>query len=131
MWKIIFRLKSIINIVQAIIFWLFEPFLRQAFGQSPLVNVEYAHLFLSLVIVLGIGYWWVGDNPNEHRDIIKLGIYGQISAFIILVYHVYADNIKPVFIVPGIFDIIFATLYIIFLVQNPILTDSKNTNPKS
>lgn len=70
-WKYIFQLKAAINWVESVFLLLSDQWIRELLGEKPLVNSEYSHLFLALVFVIGIGYWWVGqdiDRASRHRQ---------------------------------------------------------------
>ncbi|GAX42379.1 hypothetical protein NIES4075_33800 [Tolypothrix sp. NIES-4075] len=76
-WKYIFQLKAAINWVESVFFLLSDQWIRELLGEKPLVNSEYSHLFFVLVFVIGIGYWWVGQDIDRNHGIVKLGIIAQ------------------------------------------------------
>jgi hypothetical protein len=46
---------------------------------------------------------------------VKLGIYAQSSVFPVLAYHTVVGNLHPVYLIPGIIDLVFAILFALFL----------------
>jgi len=114
-WKYIFQLKAIINWVESIFLLLSDQWIREFLGEKPLTNSEYSHLFLALVFVIGIGYWWVGNDISRNHGIVKLGIIAQSSVFLVLVYHTLVSNLHPFYLIPGVIDLTFAILFGIFL----------------
>jgi len=80
-WKYIFQLKAIINGLN-LYFAIDDQF--ASYLVKPLTNPEYSHLFLVLVFVIGIGYWWVGNDISRNQGIVKLGIIAQSSVFLVL-----------------------------------------------
>jgi hypothetical protein len=48
-----------------------DRWIREVLDQEPLLNPEYSHLFLALVFIIGIGYWWVGNDMERHQGIIE------------------------------------------------------------
>ncbi|RUT02019.1 hypothetical protein DSM106972_060940 [Dulcicalothrix desertica PCC 7102] len=114
-WKYVFQLKAVINWVESVFLLLSDQWIRKSLNLEPLVNSEYSHLFLALVFVIGIGYWWVGQDISENFSIVKLGIYAQYSVFSILAYHTIVGNIHPFYLLPGVINLIFAILFTIFV----------------
>ncbi|BAZ13695.1 hypothetical protein NIES4071_55350 [Calothrix sp. NIES-4071] len=114
-WKYVFQLKAVINWVESVFLLLSDQWIREFLNLEPLVNAEYSHLFLALVFVIGIGYWWVGQDIPNNFSIVKLGIYAQYSVFSVLAYHTVVGNIHPFYLMPGVIDLIFAILFTIFV----------------
>ncbi len=114
-WKYIFQLKAVINWVESVFLLLSDQWIRQSLGEQPLTNPEYAHLFLALVFIIGIGYWWVGNDMERDRSIVKLGIYAQYSVFFVLAYHTLLGKLHPFYLIPGVIDLVFAILFTVFV----------------
>lgn len=114
-WKYVFQSKAVINWVESVFLLLSDQWIRKLLNIEPLVNPEYSHLFLVLVFVIGIGYWWVGQDIAQNFSIVKLGIFAQYSVFFVLAYHAIVGNIHPFYLVPGIIDLIFAILFTVFI----------------
>ncbi|MBD2778462.1 hypothetical protein [Iningainema tapete] len=114
-WKYIFQLKAVINWVESVFLLLSDQWIRSLLNQAPLTNPEYSHLFLVLVFMIGIGYWWVGNDVERNYGIIKFGILAQSSVFVVLAYHTLVNKLHPLYLIPGIIDLVFAILFSIFL----------------
>jgi hypothetical protein len=82
-------------------------------GEKPLTNPEYLQLFVVLVFIIGIGYWWVSQDISRNREIVKLGIYAQYSVFGVLAYQTLIGNVHPLYLIPGVIDLIlrFSSVY--------------------
>lgn len=114
-WKYIFLVKAIINWVESVALLFSARLIREALNLKPLVNPEYSQLFLVLVFVIGIAYWWVGNDISGNYAIIKFGVYAQFSVFFVLAYHTLIGNVHPFYLIPGIIDLVFAILFSLFL----------------
>ena len=114
-WKYIFYLKAVINWVESLGLLFADRWIREFLGQEPLTNPEYLQLFLVLVIVIGVGYWWVGNDISRNHNIVKLGIYAQFSVFAVLAYQTLARSLHPFYLIPCIIDLTFAILFVVFL----------------
>jgi hypothetical protein len=114
-WKYIFQLKAAINWIEALALLFADRWIRELLGEKPLTNPEYLQLFVVLVFVIGIGYWWVSQDISRNREIVKLGIYAQCSVFVVLAYQTLVGNVHPLYLMPGVIDLIFAILFGLFL----------------
>ena len=114
-WKYIFQLKAVINWSESLALLFADRWIRELLGEKPLTNPEYLQLFVVLVFVIGIGYWWVSQDISRNREIVKLGIYAQCSVFVVLAYQTLIGNVHPLYLIPGIIDLIFAILFGLFL----------------
>ncbi|MEG5067246.1 hypothetical protein QUB33_26965 [Microcoleus sp. B3-A4] len=114
-WKYIFQLKAAINWIESLALLFADRWIRELLGEKPLTNPEYLQLFVVLVFVIGIGYWWVSQDISRNREIVKLGIYAQSSVFIVLAYQTLVGNVHPLYLIPGVIDLIFAILFGLFL----------------
>ncbi|MBD1934032.1 hypothetical protein H6F79_19750 [Trichocoleus sp. FACHB-69] len=114
-WKYIFQLKAVINWIESLALLFADRWIRELIGEKPLTNPEYLQLFLVLVIVIGIGYWWVSQDISRNHEIVKLGIFAQYSVFGVLAYQTLIGNVHPLYLIPGVIDLIFAILFSVFL----------------
>jgi hypothetical protein len=114
-WKYIFQLKAAINWIESLALLFADRWIRELIGEKPLTNPEYLQLFVVLVFVIGIGYWWVSQDISRNREIVKLGIYAQCSVFVVLAYQTLVGNVHPLYLIPGVIDLIFAILFGLFL----------------
>lgn len=114
-WKYVFQVKAVINWVESVALLFTDQAIRQWLNEKPLANPEYSHLFLALVFVIGIAYWWVGQDILRNLAIVKFGIYAQTSVFLVLAYHTLSGNIHPFYLIPGVIDLTFAILFGLFL----------------
>ena len=114
-WKYIFQLKAAINWIESVALLFADRWIRELLGEKPLTNPEYLQLFVVLVFVIGIGYWWVSQDISRNREIVKLGIYAQCSVFVVLAYQTLVGNVHPLYLMPGVIDLIFAILFGLFL----------------
>lgn len=114
-WKSVFLTKSIITCAEGAALFFADSWLRNFLNARPLVNVEYSQLFFGLVFFIGVSYWWVSSDIFKNHGIIKFGICAQSFVFVELAYHTIVGNIHPLYLIPGIIDLIFAILYTVFL----------------
>ncbi len=118
-WKYVFQVKAVINWVESVALLFTDQAIRQWLNEKPLANPEYSHLFLALVFVIGIAYWWVGQDISRNLAIVRFGIFAQTSVFLVLAYHTLIGSVHPFYLIPGIIDLTFAILFGVFLYSNP------------
>jgi len=114
-WKSVFLSKSVITSAEAAALFVGDAWLRAYLHTSPLINVEYSQLFFGLVFFIGVAYWWVGSDLDSNHGIIKFGICAQSLVFTLLAYHTAIGNVHPLYLLPGIIDLVYAILYSAFL----------------
>lgn len=91
----------------------------------PLFNMELPRfpvfflLFLGLAFVYGIGYYWVSRDISKNHDIVRLGIIGKILVFAGLLWAGISGQIAWITVGAGVVDLIFAILFIEFLISYP------------
>src|SRR5262245_9185157 len=94
-WTWVFRFKGIWNCVVTILFCFGEDSLRTQMG-VPLPDPAYRAMFLALAFTFGLGYWRVSQDLTTNRDIIRGGVIGQMSVFIVLANEVFVAHRLPV-----------------------------------
>ncbi len=114
-WKYVFLSKAVINWVEFVGLLFGDQWIRELLNLKPLTNPEYLHMFIVLIFIIGIGYWWVGNDLSSNRDIVKLGICAQSSVFPVLVYHTAIGNLHPLYLIPGVIDQVYSILFGLFL----------------
>ena len=114
-WKSVFLSKSVITSAEAAALFVGDAWLRAYLHTTPLVNVEYSQLFFGLVFFIGVAYWWVGNDLDHNHGIVKFGICAQSLVFALLAYHTAIGTVHPLYLLPGIIDLIYAVLYSVFL----------------
>jgi hypothetical protein len=79
----------------------FDPFGGQLFGM--------------LAAVFGYGYFLVGRDPARNEGIVWMGIIGKLLIFALFLAHAMAGTFPFVLVIPTIGDVIFAFLFLEFL----------------
>jgi hypothetical protein len=80
-------------------------------GESRL----YTQSFFSFVFIFGIGYWLVSRDPERNRTIVKLGLVGKTTIFLLSLRYVTARKVPPIVLLAGVIDLIYAGLFAEFL----------------
>jgi len=90
--------------------WIFP-----VFHMPPPTYPIFFLMFLALCFIFGNGYHWVSRDLSRNHGIIKLGVIGKLIVFGGLLWAGLTGQIHPVFILPGVVDLVFSILYIGFL----------------
>jgi hypothetical protein len=116
-WAGVFYVKGAWNCLGAVLFFFFEDLVRDRLG-TPRPDPAYRAMFLALAFIFGLGYLRVGQDPTRNRDIVRGGVLGQSAVFVVLAYEVLgAGRLPAVFLVPGVVDLLFAVLFVLFLAR--------------
>ena len=75
------------------------------------------HLTISCICLLGIGYYWVSKDVFRNHAIVKLGVIGKTAVFSIFLGHAISGDIPYAFTAPAVIDLIFAILFLEFLLR--------------
>jgi hypothetical protein len=114
-WAGVFRFKGAWNCLISALFFFGDDRMRDWLG-APRPDPAYRAMFLALAFVFGLGYWRVGQDPRGHRDTVRGGVLGQVAVFAVLAYEVGVARRLPLpFLVPGLVDLLFAVLFVVFL----------------
>lgn len=73
---------------------------------------------MCLVFVFGLGYYWASKDADKNISIIKMGAIGKTLIFLILFYYCFiTKDIPVILVIPGVVDLIFAILFVEFLIH--------------
>jgi len=101
-------------------FFLYGP-LFDAFGIALPNNTSYIHLTAAFVFVQGLGYWFVYQDAEENRGIVKIGVaYKAAFSALALYYLVIGQLIHPVFALFGLLDVFFLIGFVLFLREHRV-----------
>jgi apolipoprotein N-acyltransferase len=81
-------------------------------GASPAPTEPlFVHLFAWLVIVFGVGYYWVSRDPSGNLPIIKLGILGKASVVLVCLAAAAVGTVSWQILILASADLVFAILF--------------------
>lgn len=82
------------------------------FGVTPPPSEPlFVRLFAWLVIVFGVGYYWVSRDPPANAPIIKLGILGKASVVLVCLSSVAVHSVSWQIMILALADLIYAVLF--------------------
>jgi hypothetical protein len=130
-WQIAFRVKGAWNCVFTVTFYFVEDRIRD-WLELPHPDPAYRAMFLALAFIFGLGYWRVGADLTQNRDIVRGGVLGQVAVFAIVANEVFlARRLPLLFLGPAVVDLIFAVLFVVFLVQTKGLSSPPQNEARS
>jgi hypothetical protein len=101
----------------AVLFLLTNAVFRMRLGISHRADPLVLQLLSSCLFLFGLGYYWVSRTLSENHGIVKLGFVGKILVFILFFSHALAGTIPVGLAVPTVVDLLFAALFLEFLVH--------------
>jgi len=114
-YKWLFMIGALWNWGAAIFFFFFSAQVFELLNMAPLNYSGVLQLAMTLVFALGVGYYFVSKDISINHDIVKVGIIGKTLAAAVLIYHYLIGNVHLLFVLCGIVDLLFAILFIEFL----------------
>jgi hypothetical protein len=101
----------------AVLFLLTNAAFRMRMEISNPADPLILQLLASCLFVFGLGYYWVSRALSENHGIVKLGVVGKILVFILFFGHALAGTIPVTLAVPSVVDLLFAALFVEFLLH--------------
>ena len=86
---------------------LFELFRVTPLPTEPL----FVQLFAWLVIVFGVGYFWASRDPAGNVPIIKLGVLGKCSVFLVCLAGTAMGSVSWQMMILASADLLYALLF--------------------
>jgi len=72
-------------------------------------------VFALMVAVFGYGYFLVGRDPARNEAIVQIGIIGKLLIFLLFLAYAIAGTFPFILMIPAVGDVIFAFLFLEFL----------------
>ena len=110
----LFRLAAAFNYAVAASLLLPSP-IHAAMGLPGPVHPLYLHLCAVLIAVFGFSYHLVARDPGRNHGIVVVGIVGKLLVFVLLCGHFLAGHIPLLPLMLGTGDLVFAALFVRFL----------------
>ncbi len=114
-YKYLFVIAAIWNIAFALGFLFLTRLFLEMFGLQTPASLVWLQLFFALVLVFGLGYYWVSRDLNNNRAIVVMGIVGKSLVFLIFAYHWMVGGIPTLVALAGSGDLLFAALFLEFI----------------
>jgi hypothetical protein len=124
-YRYLFIIGAIWNIVIALGFLFLTKQVLPLFGLQMPAEPVWLYLFSALVLVFGLGYYWVSRNLDRNHAVVGMGVVGKLLVFLILGYYWIAGSIPTLTALAGVGDLVFAILFLGFL------TNYKSRSDKS
>jgi len=101
----------------AVLFLLTNAMFRTRLGISNPADPLSLQLLASCLLLFGLGYYGVSRALSKNHGLVKLGVIGKIAVFLLFFGHALAGTIPVTLAVPSVVDLLFAALFLEFLVH--------------
>jgi len=119
-YKYLFIIGAIWNWAASLPFILIvltNPNMLLAFGLDVPPSLIWVQIFLACVFLFGIGYFLVGREIEDNHAVALIGALAKIVVFIAFVYYFAIGDVPLFLVLLGTGDLIFAILFLEFLVN--------------
>ena len=90
--------------------------LFRLFGVTPTPTEPlFVQLFAWLVIVFGVGYFWVSRDPVTNLSLIKLGALGKASVVLVCLASVLTGGVSWQLMILASADLVYGILFVVTL----------------
>jgi hypothetical protein len=125
-YKTLFLIAGIWNIGAAIPCWIGSVFMPdmffKMFGMPSAVSLFPFHAMFWFILAFGIGYLIVSCDITKNHGIIFIGMLAKILFFIDCIITLISKEANIMLLTTGIVDLIFAALFIEFLLKTKKVT---------
>lgn len=117
-WIRVFTAAAIFNVLIGLPL-LIDPSMMPKFVPLPAGDFIWPRLAGGLIFFMGVGYWIVSRNLDTNRSIIVIGAGGKLLTALMLSIYWIKGTIGFWTFSLGLIDLIFALLFIRFLIRFP------------
>ena len=110
--KSLFIISALYDFILGVIFLIGFKQIYNYFNITLPNHDGYVQFGAALVAIFGIGFWFVAQDPQRNRDIIKMGILLKLSYSGVAFYHAALGNLPAIWLPFAWFDAIFLILFI-------------------
>ena len=125
-YKILFIIAGIWNLGAAISCWIGSVFMPDVFfkmfGMPSAVSLFSFHAMFWFILAFGIGYLIVSRDITKNHGIVFIGMLAKILFFIDCIITLILKEANIMLLMTGIVDLIFAALFIEFLLKTKKVT---------
>jgi hypothetical protein len=114
-YKKFFLIAAIYDFILGALFLLFYKPIFSFFNIIAPVPAMYLQMSAAFVIAMGFGYYLVYKNLHKNTDLVKLGISYKAVYSALVFYFYFAGTAHWIFFLFAVFDLIFLTLFVLFL----------------
>ena len=95
----LFVIAAIYDLVLGMAFLLAHHAIYRRFNISLPNHPAYVQFSAAMVAIFGLGFWFVAQDPERNRDLIKLGVLMKLAYSMIVLYYWFQTAV-PVMWVP-------------------------------
>ncbi len=115
----LFRIAALYDIVLALAYGLaFRPIYAR-FGIALPNHDAYVQLPAALILVFGIGFWFVAQAPERNRDLMRLGVMMKLAFSLVVLGHLLLGAIPAMWVPFAVIDLLFAISFVMALRATP------------
>lgn len=113
--KSLFIISALYDFILGVIFLLGFRQIYHCFNIVLPNHDGYVQFGAALVAIFGVGFWFVAQDPQRNRDIVKMGILLKVSYSGVVFYHAALGNLPGMWLPFAWLDIIFLIFFVIAL----------------
>ena len=117
--KKLFVIAALYDFILGVIFLVAWKQVYNYFGVTLPNHDGYVQFGAALVAIFGVGFWFVAQNPERNRNIIKMGVLLKIAYSSVVLSHHFFGSVPGVWVPFAWCDLIFLTLFVAALRSLP------------
>lgn len=113
--KMLFIISALYDFILGVVFLIGFKQIYNYFSITLPNHDGYVQFGAALVTIFGVGFWFVAQDPQRNRDIIKMGILLKLSYAGVVFCHAAFGNLPAIWLPFAWFDVIFLIFFIFSL----------------
>lgn len=110
--KKLFVIAALYDFVLGVVFLVAWKPIYNSLGVTLPNHDGYVQFGAALVAIFGVGFWFVSQNPERNRDIIKMGILLKIAYSGVVLGHHFFGSVPGVWVPFAWCDLVFLGLFV-------------------
>lgn len=111
----LFRLAALYDIVLGLVYGLAYRTIYAKFAIALPNHDAYVQLPAALILVFGVGFWFVSRAPGRNRDLIRVGVMMKLAFSAIVFGHFLLGSIPTMWVPFAAIDLLFAIAFVMAL----------------
>jgi len=114
-----FVVAALYDIVLGALFLVAPGAIYARFGVTPANHPAYVQFAAAVVLIFGIGFWFVAQAPERNRDLIKLGVLFKVAYASVVLGWWFQGQMPGMFVPFAWIDVAFIAAFLASLTALP------------
>lgn len=124
--RMLFKSAALFNWLVGFLFIFSQQSFFAILNMPPVENPLFLQLFALLVIMFGLGYYWISQDPVQERSLILLGCIAKALVFLTFTVYFYLGQVSSPLLVLATIDLIYSLTFAESLIRQQRLSKRRS-----